>query len=198
VKILLKNGEIYDGSGAKPFMGDVLVENERILEFGVGIKSEADRIIDCSGLCIAPGFIDAHTHNDFFVEKCGAERFFSPFIRQGITTQISGNCGFSPFGVAENSPHKGKIGNSLFHAENPGSFGQFVDNTRNRLHLNIAPLIGHGSVRTGIDGGTSSPLTPANLDKMLQHVREAMEAGAIGGSIGLVPSGFFHLSSGRE
>ena len=186
MKTLLKNGEIYDGSGEKPFNGDVLVENERILEVGVGVKSEADRTIDCSGLCIAPGFIDAHTHNDFFIEKSDSERFFSPFIRQGITTQISGNCGFSSFGVAENSPHKEKIGNALFHAENPGSFAHFVENTRNRLHLNIAPLIGHGSVRTGVNGSIPSPLTPAGLDEMLHQVREAMQAGAIGGSIGLV------------
>jgi len=185
MKILLKNGKIYDGSGALPFSGDVLIESDKIIKLGANIASEVDRVIDCSGLCITPGFIDAHTHNDFFIERSDSEQFFAPFVKQGITTQTTGNCGFSPFGVAENSPHKSKIGNSLFHAENPGSFKNFVGNTRNRLHLNIAPLIGHGSIRTGINGGTSSPLSPSDLDKMLHHVREAMEAGAIGGSFGL-------------
>jgi len=97
MKTLLKNGTIYDGSGTKTFSGDVLVENEQIIEIGANITSKAERIIDCTGLCIAPGFIDAHTHNDFFIERDDSERFFAPFVKQGITTQTTGNCGFSPF-----------------------------------------------------------------------------------------------------
>jgi len=186
MKILLKHGTVYDGTGQPGFIGDVLIENERIVEIGPDISRGADQTIDCTGLCIAPGFIDAHSHNDFYIEKVPAERYFSPFIKQGITTQITGNCGFSPFGVAEESAHKDKVGGGLFHAENPGSFARFLHASQGRLHVNIAPLVGHGTVRIGISGKASAPFTGVQMDEMLRHVREAMEAGALGGSLGLM------------
>ena len=69
MKTLLKNGKIYDGTGAEPFVGDVLVEDERIAAVGSGLQDEADEVIDLSGLSISPGFIDAHSHNDWFAIK---------------------------------------------------------------------------------------------------------------------------------
>jgi len=186
MKILLKNGIVYDGTGQPGFIGDVLIDNERIAEVGRDIRGEADRIIDCTGLCIAPGFIDAHSHNDFYIERDHAERYFSPFIKQGITTQITGNCGFSPFGVAEESGHKDKVGGGLFCAEDPGSFDRFLRAAQGRLHVNIAPLIGHGTVRIGISGNDPAPFTGAQIETLLRHVGETMEAGAFGGSLGLM------------
>ena len=69
MKTLLKNGKIYDGTGAEPFVGDVLVEDERIAAVGSGLQDEADEVIDLAGLSISPGFIDAHSHNDWFAIK---------------------------------------------------------------------------------------------------------------------------------
>ena len=66
MKTLLKNGLIYDGSGGLPYGGDLLIESEKILAISPHINAEADRIIDLGGLCVAPGFIDAHSHNDFY------------------------------------------------------------------------------------------------------------------------------------
>ena len=97
MKTLFKGGTIYDGSGRRPFKGDVLIEGDRIVRIGENIKSKADRIIDVSGKQICPGFIDAHSHNDFFYDREDAEKFYKPFIEQGITTQVTGNCSFSPF-----------------------------------------------------------------------------------------------------
>ncbi|MBP5333363.1 MAG: dihydroorotase, partial [Bacteroidales bacterium] len=62
MRTLLKNGKIYDGTGAEPFAGDVLVEDERIAAVGSGLQDEADEVIDLAGLSISPGFIDAHSH----------------------------------------------------------------------------------------------------------------------------------------
>ena len=99
MKTLFRNGLIYDGTGSSPAVGDVLIENDRILEVGGTIAAEADRIIDLEGLAVCPGLIDAHSHNDFFYDREDAEKFYKPFIEQGITTQITGNCSFSPFGM---------------------------------------------------------------------------------------------------
>jgi len=186
MKILLKNGNIYNGTGQPPFVGDVLIADERIIQVGSDIATVADRTIDCTGLCVAPGFIDAHSHNDFYIEKNPAEDYFAPFLKQGITTQITGNCGFSPFGVSAESPHRDKVGGGLFSAKNPGSFADFLHASQGCLHVNIAPLIGHGTVRIGISGNASDPLTQAQIDEMVLHVSEAMKAGAFGGSLGLM------------
>ena len=64
MKTLLKNGKIYDGSGTEAYMGDVLIENDRIISVGQNIIADAENIIDLAGKSVAPGFIDAHSHND--------------------------------------------------------------------------------------------------------------------------------------
>ena len=97
MKTLLKNGTIVDGSGGKPYVSDVLIENDKITKIAKDIDAADAEVIDCTGLTVAPGFIDAHSHNDFFYDYDDAERFYEPFIRQGITTQITGNCGFWQF-----------------------------------------------------------------------------------------------------
>ena len=186
MKILFKNGFVIDGSGEKGFHGDVLVEGERIVEVAPNIDCVADEVIDCSGLTVSPGWIDAHSHNDFFVDREDAEKFFEPFLRQGITTQVTGNCGFSPFGLDENSPYADKVGGGLFHARKPGSFRDFVRNAEGELYVNIAPLIGHGTVRIGVSGYEARSLTEKELEKALSYVDEAMEGGAFGGSLGLM------------
>ena len=186
MKILFKNGFVIDGSGEKGFHGDVLVEGERIVEVAPNIDCVADEVIDCTGLTVSPGWIDAHSHNDFFVDREDPERFFEPFVRQGITTQITGNCGFSPFGTDENSPYADKVGGGLFHARKPGSFRDFVRNAEGELYVNIVPLIGHGTVRIGVSGYEARSLTEKELEKALSYVDEAMESGAFGGSLGLM------------
>ena len=186
MKILFKNGFVIDGSGEKGFHGDVLVEGERIVDVAESIDCKADEVIDCSGLIVSPGWIDAHSHNDFFVDRADSERFFEPFLRQGITTQVTGNCGFSPFGLDENSPYADKVGEGLFHARKPGSFRDFVRNAEGELYVNIVPLIGHGTVRIGVSGYEARSLTEKELEKALSYVDEAMEGGAFGGSLGLM------------
>ena len=120
MRTLFKNGTIIDGTGEKPWVGDVLIEDDRIAEVGENIAAEADKVVDLTGLQICPGLIDAHSHNDFFYDREDAEKYFKPFIEQGITTQITGNCSFSPFGMDENTPYRDKIGGGLFQAEHPG------------------------------------------------------------------------------
>lgn len=185
MKTLFKNGTVFDGSGNAPFVGDVLIEDNKILKVGK-CGEAADETVDATGLYVCPGFIDAHSHNDFFCDRADSEKFFSPFIRQGITTQITGNCSFSPFGTDENTPYRDKLGGGLFESEFTGSLASFREKLTGRLHVNIVPLVGHGSVRAGICGYDSTPLTPEQLKNEIEHVHQAMEDGAFGGSMGFM------------
>ncbi len=185
MKTLLKNALIYDGTAKPPFKGSVLLEDDRIIAVG-DIESQADNEIDCQGLSLAPGFIDAHSHNDFFYDYDDARTYYEPFIRQGITTQITGNCGFSPFGVSASSPHKSKVGAGLFEAKEPSSFRAFVDKAKGNLYVNLAPLIGHGTARIGVSGLDSAPLSEGDIQKEMEAVDEAMQNGALGGSFGFM------------
>ena len=186
MKTLFKNGTVVDGSGEKPYVGDVLIQDGRILEVGGGLTAEADRVLDLGGCMICPGLIDAHSHNDFFYDREDAEKYYRPFIEQGITTQITGTCSFSPFGMDEDTPYRDKIGGGLFDALHPGSFAQFKERAKGKLFVNLVPLIGQGSVRAGIAGYDPTPFTPEQIEKELSFVREAMEGGAFGGSFGFM------------
>ena len=117
MKTLFKGGTVYDGTGGRAFTGDVLIEDDIILEVGTDIKADADKVIDISGKQICPGLIDAHSHNDFFYDREDAEKYYRPFIEQGITTQITGNCSFSPFGIDPDTPYREKVGGGLFDAK---------------------------------------------------------------------------------
>ena len=186
MRTLFRNGTIYDGSGSAPVVGDVLIEDDRILAVGGRIEEEADRVVDLSGLQICPGLIDAHSHNDFFYDREDAEKFYRPFIEQGITTQITGNCSFSPFGADPDTPYRDKIGGGLFETLAPCSFAAFKERAAGRLFVNLVPLIGQGSVRAGMTGYDPAPYTPEQIEEELGHVREAMEGGAFGGSFGFM------------
>ncbi len=186
MKTLFKNGTIIDGSGAAPVQGDVLIEDDRILEVGGTITADADRVVDLTGLQICPGLIDAHSHNDFFYDREDAEKYYRPFIQQGITTQITGNCSFSPFGMEEDTPYRDKIGGGLFDTLAPCSFAKFKERAAGKLYVNLVPLIGQGSVRAGMKGYDPTPLTKEEIERELGYVREAMEGGAFGGSFGFM------------
>lgn len=114
MRTLLKNGKIYDGTGSEPFVGDVLVEDDKIAAVGMNLEEAADETIDLGGLSLSSGFFDAHSHNDWFAIKKEPLKYFEPFIRQGATSFITGNCGLSAVGFEADSPNVDKIGGGLF------------------------------------------------------------------------------------
>ena len=186
MKTLFRNAEIYDGTGSNPYVGDVLIEDDVIVDVGKKISAEADKVVDLSGYQICPGFIDAHSHNDFFYDRENAEKYYRPFIEQGITTQITGNCSFSPFGADKDTPYRDKLGGGIFEAQHTGSFAEFKERAEGRLFVNMAPLIGQGTIRAGMTGYDPTPFTKEQIEKELTYVREAMEGGAFGGSFGFM------------
>ena len=186
MKTLFKNGTIYDGSLSAPSKGDVLIENDQIIAVGGTIIDSEAKVIDAQGMMVCPGFIDAHSHNDFFYDHEDSEKYFKPFLRQGITTQITGNCSFSPFGMKPDTPYRDKLGGGLFDVLHPGSFSDFKKRAKGNLHVNIIPLIGLGSIRAGMTGYDPAPFTAEQIEEELTYVREAMEGGAFGGSLGFM------------
>ncbi|HPZ00150.1 MAG TPA: hypothetical protein PLS28_01610, partial [Clostridiales bacterium] len=144
---MLKNGKIYDGTGSAPIIGNVLFEGDRILAVGKVDESRADKIIDLDGKSLASGFIDAHSHNDWFAIKTEPLKYFAPFIRQGITTFVAGNCGLSTIGFDDDTPYKDKIGGGLFFFHDTtgkyGSIKEFNAATDRNMPCNMATLVGH-------------------------------------------------------
>ncbi|MDR0884505.1 MAG: amidohydrolase family protein [Oscillospiraceae bacterium] len=188
---LLQNATIYDGTGDAPFVGDVLIEDDKIAQVAQGgITVPADSVIDLRGQSVAAGFIDAHSHNDWFAVKTDPIPYFEPFVRQGITGFVTGNCGLSLIGAKKDSPHRDKVGAGLFH--NDESMGEFstaselFDAVDQNSPVNIAACVGHCSVRAGIAGYENCPLTPDELDEMLRTMETALAEGACGASLGLM------------
>lgn len=197
MNILLKNGLIYDGTGKKPSVGDIYIENRTIKKIGTGLYFPQATVIDCSNLMIAPGFIDAHSHNDYKVNRVDA---ILPFLRQGITTQIVGNCGTSAYGISEHSSFKNDVGAGLFSVRNPKSLKEFSQEYAGKLPVNLIPLIGHGTVRISVSGLSPKELSKKELEEELYLTNEAMKEGAFGGSLGLMyePGMYAPLSELKE
>ena len=186
MKLLLKNGLVYDGSNQIPKNLDLLIENDKITKLATNMIESDARVIDCTGLCIAPGFIDAHSHNDFFIDKDNTEESILPFLKQGITTQVVGNCGFSAYGVDPNSQYANLVGGNLFKTNHPTSLSEFRNGLENKLMVNIVPLTGHGTTRISVSGYKNKKLTKEELTKQLALLEASLKEGAFGGSLGLM------------
>lgn len=188
---LFKDALIYDGTGSASFKGDILVENDRITKVENNIKPEDGwEIIDLNGLSVSPGFIDAHSHNDWFAIKNDPQKYFEPFIRQGITSFITGNCGLSAVGFESESHHQEKVGGGLFsYTDTTGIYptvAEFFSAIDRNTPCNIAVLAGHCTARASVAGYDNRPLTEEEREKMLGIMEKAIKEGACGLSLGLM------------
>jgi N-acyl-D-amino-acid deacylase len=190
MELLIKNAEIFDGADETARKGHVLVEGDRI---GAVLDREpaayAGEVLDAAGLTLSPGLIDTHSHNDFYGVLPGAQRYIRPFVEQGITTQVAGNCGFSTVGIDPHTPY----GRDLFSffAVNPdyrqaATFSGWAAAVDRYSPVNMACLCGHGTIRTSLRGLGPGALTPAELDTMERLIDRELEAGAAGVSYGLM------------
>ena len=190
MKILLKNGSIIDGTGKESYKADLLIEGGCIAAIGAVDARLADRVIDVQGKCVAPGFIDAHSHNDWFAARKDNARFFMPFLRQGITTQVTGNCGFSPFGFEKDSKYKPLLGSGLFQFPDEAGrdFSTLVGfaPALHGLPVHIVPLYGHMSGRISVSGNAGRALDEGELARLDRLIEQALDDGAAGVSLGLM------------
>ena len=173
--LIIRGAMVIDGTGRPGFRGDIAVADGKILTVGDCGGLRAKEEIDAEGLTCAPGFIDAHAHSDtmFMRDGSGASKLY-----QGITTEISGNCGYSPFPAPEGNDH-------------PRRFASYADFLRafsengSRMAVNQAMLTGHGSLREAVVGESARPATPKEMERMKELLRRDLKAGALGMSLGL-------------
>ena len=205
MRILLKNARIYDGTGADAFSGDILVEDERIAAVGNGLREEADKVIDLTGLSVSSGFFDAHSHNDWFAIKKEPLKYLEPFIRQGITSFITGNCGLSPVGFDPESPYVDKVGGGLFgyRGDTTGiypSVKDFFEAIDRKNPCNMAVIVGHCTARTSVAGWEHRELSAREREQMLSLMEKGLQEGACGLSLGMMyePGRFASVAETRD
>lgn len=158
--LIIRNGRVIDGTGNPAYFADIAVRNGRVTRIGRVPVSSA-RTLDARGLVVAPGFIDVHTHAENVASLPRAENF----VRMGVTSIVTGNCGGSALDVAE-----------FFRKLEAAKVG-----------LNVATLFGHNTARREAMGGSfRREPTAAELDRMKALVEQAMKDGAVGLSTGLI------------
>ncbi|MBR4502812.1 MAG: amidohydrolase family protein [Clostridia bacterium] len=187
---LLKNAKVYDGTGAEPYQADILLEEDRIAWIAEKIDVPADSIIDLKGKSISSGFIDGHSHNDWFAIKKDPLPYFRPFLKQGITTFVAGNCGISEIGFEKGNPYTDRMGGGIFSFEDTtGQYGTAEEYFRavdRHMPCNLALLAGHCSARAAAGGIENRPLKPEEEKRMLEILEQALKQGAAGISLGLM------------
>src|SRR6266566_355878 len=189
--ILIRGGLVIDGSGRPGELADVAIADGRIARIGARLAGDAGRIIDAAGLAVTPGFIDIKTHSDFTLPinpKAESK------VRQGVTTEIIGHCGFS---VAPVLPGKTQMladylsGGAPWLPFREVSFPDYLDSFP-AVAVNAGMLVGHNTLRLMVMGLEDRAPTPAELDHMIALLDEGLRAGALGLSTGLfTPPGSF-------
>jgi len=185
--LLIRNGTLVDGSGAPRYAGDVAVAQGRIVQLGRVEPAPADLEIDAAGKVVAPGFIDAHTHDDRLLLSAPD---MAPKVSQGVTTVVAGNCGVSlapaPAGMSRPvTPPLNLLDESGEWFRFP-SFAAYVEELGRRpAATNCALLVGHTTLRLVSMDDIERPASAAETARMRELAREALASGAIGVSTGL-------------
>jgi N-acyl-D-amino-acid deacylase len=165
--ILIKNGEIFPGGDADPIITNIGISGEYITFTGDDLSTKTARhIIDAAGLTVVPGFVDAHTHAD-------SGGSLSPYVRQGVTTMVTGNCGGSPSITNVDSYY-----NSLYGKLGPNYIG----------------LLGHNSLRSAAGFSGTTP-TLNQMNSMKNILDNAMQSGSFGMSTGLIYSSGYNSTT---
>jgi len=190
--VLIKSGFIIDGTGNPWFKADVGIEAGKIKRIGKLSGERANRIIDAHNLAVSPGFIDIHNHGDYSILKFPTA---DNLIMQGVTTAVVGNCGTSPAPVSIVSLDllKESMGYRFELDWDWRSFGEFLRRIeQNGTAINIAPLVGHGSIRAAVMGMEDREPTNKELQEMKQLLAQSLKDGAFGMSTGLIyPPGVY-------
>ncbi len=188
-RVLIRGARLVDGTGAPARTGDLLVEDDRIAQVGA-VDLRADEELDASGLCVAPGFIDVHSHGDF---SLAAEPAASAKVLQGVTTEVVGNCGLGlqPANERVDAMYArllpivfGESGGDSTCSPTLASYRQRL--TTAGIAVNAAVLIPHGNVRCAVMGMEERAPTETEIGAMRELVAQGMEEGAFGLSTGLI------------
>ena len=189
IDLLFRNVTVVDGTGAPPVVGDVGVDAGVVVGIGDLVDADAVEVVDGKGLVLCPGFIDPHTHFD---AQLLWDPTASPGDRHGITTVISGNCGFTlapirpedtPWTLEMMAEVEGMPLAALTAGVQGGwtTFAEYLDRLEGRLGVNAGFLVGHCQLRRYVMGADGDgPATPEQVAAMVDELREAIEAGGLG------------------
>jgi N-acyl-D-amino-acid deacylase len=183
----IEGATVIDGTGSVGGRADVGVREEVIAAVGDLGREAAGRVINAAGRTLAPGFIDMHSHSDF---RLGLNPRAESKIRQGVTTEVVGNCGFSPAPVSPQFRHEFR-GFALYLPKGVeydfptvGDYLRALDGEG--MAVNVVPLVGHGSLRVATMGFARRPPTAPELGRMQRLLADGIEDGAWGMSTGLI------------
>src|SRR5207302_4385031 len=174
--VLIRGGWVADGTGNPRYPADVAIEGERIVDVGRLDDAAAEQVIDAAGKIICPGFVDAHSHSDW---SLFANPTAESTIRQGVTTEVVGNCGesFAPFTEAARQNLTGRL--ALYGYTGPitwSTFGEYLEVlSKLEMSANHVWLVGHNTLRAAV-GLTGERVGEDDLRAMESFVREAMDA----------------------
>jgi len=202
IDMLIKNGTVFDGTGAELFKADIGITSDKILFVNkkagvrsVSSKVKADSIIDAKNMAVAPGFIDTHSHSEFTLL---ADPRAEGKVCQGITTEINGNCGLSAAPLYGETLHQREEDlKELDIRERWARFNQYFHILEKQgIAINFLTLAGHGNIRASVIGYKDKLLDGIELKKMQTLLKKAISEGASGLSTGLIyPPGVY---SGTE
>src|SRR3989449_6497566 len=184
--VVIRGGRVLDGTGSPWRVADIGIRGGKIARVGRIGRAKSDRAIDASGTYVAPGFIDIHTHSDIGIL---VEPTAECAVRQGVTTHVIGNCGDSPAPISERYRELAMRRFGYYAQARDwtwSTYGGYLDfMERQGGGINIAGLVGHGSMRIAVMGFEERPPSRDELGAMKSHVDEAMRARAFGLSTGL-------------
>jgi len=182
--LVIRGGTVVDGTGAPAYAADVALNGDAIAAVGSIAANQGRRVLDAAGLHVCPGFIDIHTHSDGAILEYPTA---DSRVRQGVTTELAGNCGSSAapldgLGLEDRkkeylddgvTPDWSSVASYLARLERTG------------ISINQAMLLGQGTLRENAIGNVDRPLAAAELAAVLRAVEQGMEDGAFGVSTGL-------------
>ena len=190
MRTLIRSATVVDGTESPRYRADVLIDGDRIADIRIdaGISPPADRVIDASGLVLAPGFIDMHAHSDLqiLLNPSHPSR-----ITQGVTTEVLGQDGLSYAPVTDDVLAVVRRKIAGWNTDPDGfdfdwrSVGEYLDRLDRGIATNVAYLVPHGVVRALVVGWDDTPASPAQIAEMQGVVAKAMAEGAVGLSAGL-------------
>ncbi|HET8567554.1 MAG TPA: D-aminoacylase [Candidatus Limnocylindria bacterium] len=183
--LLLRGGEVVDGTGAPARRADVGIRDGRVAAIGTDLAADGARVLDVRGLTVTPGFIDIHSHSD---EAVLANPALESTLRQGVTTVVAGNCGGSSAPVMGLAAEELDREVARFGVERTWtSFGEYVATVeRGGMSINFTSLVGHGTLRQSVIGGGADAPAAGELAAMKAVLASALRDGALGLSTGLI------------
>lgn len=187
---VIKNGKIIDGTGNPWYRGDLGIAGSKIVEMGA-VHTESKKVIDASDFIVSPGFIDGHSHSDLLLMNQPTSDIK---LQQGVTTEVVGNCGLGPAPLTRANEEMLRSYIQPVVGEKKGawpwqSMGEYMQEmVKANISENVSTYVAHGALRIAAMGFENRPATAKEKSHMKHMLKEGLDAGAIGLSIGLLYS----------